>query len=182
MIFCLSRRVQLRKEVPERSVAQIICILELEGYAAPGVLKRSTLERHLYRAGYGREQMQMYRDARGSSSKRFCKPHRMMLVQGDIKYGPKLSIGKNGARVQTYLSSAIDDHSRLLLASRFYDSQEEAIVEDTFRQAILDTESLMPATLITVPSISPDRSGSLFQDWGSGSPCKTAERQKQRED
>lgn len=114
-----------------------IIILELEGYAAPGVLKRSTLERHLYRAGYGREQMQMYRDARGSSSKRFCKPHRMMLVQGDIKYGPKLPIGKNGARVQTYLSSAIDDHSRLLLASRFYDSQEEAIVEDTFRQAIL---------------------------------------------
>ena len=79
----LEQAIQLRKEVPERSVAQIICILELEGYAAPGVLKRSTLERHLYRAGYGREQMQMYRDARGSSSKRFCKPHRMMLVQGD---------------------------------------------------------------------------------------------------
>ena len=55
----LEQAVQLRKEVPERSVAQIICILELEGYAAPGVLKRSTLERHLYRAGYGREQMQM---------------------------------------------------------------------------------------------------------------------------
>ena len=93
----------------------------------------------------------------------------MMLVQGDIKYGPKLPIGKNGARVQTYLSSAIDDHSRLLLASRFYDSQEEAIVEDTFRRRSSDTESLMPATLITVPSISPDRSGSLFQDWGFGS-------------
>ncbi len=138
----LEQAIQLRKEVPERSVAQIICILELEGYAAPGVLKRSTLERHLYRAGYGREQMQMYRDARESSSKRFCKPHRMMLVQGDIKYGPKLPIGKNGARVQTYLSSAIDDHSRLLLASRFYDSQEEAIVEDTFRQAVLRYERL----------------------------------------
>ncbi len=106
----LEQAIQLRKEVPERSVAQIICILELEGYAAPGVLKRSTLERHLYRAGYGREQMQMYRDARESSSKRFCKPHRMMLVQGDIKYGPKLPIGKNGARVQTYLSSAIKDN------------------------------------------------------------------------
>ena len=95
----LEQAIQLRKEVPERSVAQIICILELEGYAAPGVLKRSTLERHLYRAGYGREQMRMYRDARGSSSKRFCKPHRMMLVQGDIKYGPKLPIGKNGQSV-----------------------------------------------------------------------------------
>ena len=39
--------------------------------------------------------------------------------------------------MQTYLSSAIDDHSRVLLASEFYDTQEEAIVEDTFRKAIL---------------------------------------------
>ena len=46
--------------------------------------------------------------------------------------GPKLPIGKNGAKVQTYLSSAIDDHSRYLLHSQFYDNQEEAIIEDTF--------------------------------------------------
>lgn len=72
-----------------------------------------------------------------SSSKRFCKPHRMMLIQGDIKYGPKLPIGKNGTMVQTYLSSAIDDHSRFILAFEFYDNQEERIVEDTFRKAIL---------------------------------------------
>lgn len=133
----LEQAVQLRKEVPERSVNQIIFILEAEGLAEPGVLKRPTLERHLYRAGYGREHMNAYKQARESSSKRFCKPHRMMLIQGDIKYGPKLPIGKNGAKVQTYLSSAIDDHSRMLLFSRFYDNQEEAIIEDTFHQAIL---------------------------------------------
>ena len=132
----VEQAIQLRREVPERSVAQIIYILEAEGLAAPGVLKRSTLERHIYRAGYGQKQMQMYKDARNSSSKRFCKPHRMMLIQGDIKYGPKLPIGKNGAKVQTYLSSAIDDHSRYLLSSRFYDNQEESIIEDTFHQAI----------------------------------------------
>lgn len=80
--------------------------------------------------------MQMYKEARSSSSKRFCKPHCVMLIQGDIKYGPKLPIGKNGAKIQTYLSSAIDDHSRYLLSSRFYDNQEEAIIEDTFHQAI----------------------------------------------
>ena len=134
--FLVEQAIQLRKEVPERSVAQIIRILELEGHVAPGVLKRPTLERHLYKRGFGREHMQMYRDARESSSKRFCKPHRMMLIQGDIKYGPKLPIGKNGAKVQTYLSSAIDDHSRYILSSRFYDNQEETIVEDTFHQAI----------------------------------------------
>ena len=60
----------------------------------------------------------------------------MMLIKADIKYGMKLPIGKKGAYVQTYLSSAIDDHSRYLLFSRFYDNQEETIVEDTFHQAI----------------------------------------------
>lgn len=133
----LAEAIQLKKEVPKRSVEQLILILELEGRVAPGVLKRSTMERHLYKAGFGVKQMQMYKDARKSSSKRFCKPHRMMLIQGDIKYGPKLPIGKNGKMVQTYLSSAIDDHSRYVLSSVFYDNQEEAIIEDTFRKSIL---------------------------------------------
>ncbi len=133
----LQEAIQLRREVPQRSVEQIILILELEGRVAPGVLKRSTLQRHLFHAGFGRKQLQTYEDARKSSSKRFCKPHRMMLIQADIKYGPVLPIGPNGEKIQTYLSSAIDDHSRFLLHSRFYDNQEEGIITDTFRQAIL---------------------------------------------
>lgn len=133
----LEEAIQLRREVPRCSIEQIILILEMEGKAAPGVLKRPTLQRHMYQAGFGAVHMDIYRDARKSSSRRFCKPHRMMLVQGDIKYGPKLPIGRNGAMVQTYLSSAIDDHSRMILASEFYDNQEEAIVEDTFHKAVL---------------------------------------------
>lgn len=133
----VEQAIQLKKEVPGRSVEQIIFILEQENWAAPGTLKRSTLERYLYRAGFGVRQMQMYQDARQSSSKRFCKPHRMMLLQADIKYGCKLPIGKHGAMVQTYLSSAMDDHSRYVVHSQFYDNQEEAIVEDTFRKVVL---------------------------------------------
>lgn len=133
----LEEAIHLKREVPKRSVKQIIYILELEGRVAPGILKRSTMERYLYRAGFGVRQMQMYNDARKSSSKRFCKPHRMMLLQGDIKYGMKLPIGKNGAMAQTYLSSAVDDHSRYAIHSRFYENQEESIVEDTFRKVIL---------------------------------------------
>jgi len=132
----LNEAIQLRREVPSRSINQIILILELEGKAAPGVLKRATLQRHMYDAGFGATHLNTYKDARESSSKRFCKPHRMMLIQGDIKYGPILPIGKKGAKVQTYLSSAIDDHSRFILHSQFYDNQEETIVEDTFHQAI----------------------------------------------
>ena len=133
----LEQAIQLKREVPKRSVKQIIYILELEGRVAPGVLKRSTMERYLYKAGFGVRQMQLYNDSRQSSSKRFCKPHRMMLLQGDIKYGMKLPIGKNGAMVQTYLSSAIDDHSRYVIQSQFYDNQQESVVEDTFRKVIL---------------------------------------------
>ena len=131
----LQEAIQLRREVPSRSVEQIILILEKEERVAPGVLKRSTLQRHLADAGYGASNMRMYEEARNTSSKRFCKAHRMMLVQGDIKYGPILRIGKK--KVKTYLSSAIDDHSRFILASEFYDSQEEQVVEDTFRKVIL---------------------------------------------
>ena len=133
----LEEAIQLRREVPSRSVKMIIDILELEGKVAPGVLKRSTLQRHLANAGFSERHMRMYKDARKSSSKRFCKPHRMMLIQADIKYGLMLPIGKNHAMVQTYLSSAIDDHSRLILESAFYDNQEAAVVAETIKKAIL---------------------------------------------
>ena len=104
----------------------------------------------------------------------------MMLVQGDIKYGPKLPIGKNGARIQTYLSSAFDDHSRLLLASVSMAARRKPLLRIRSVRRSSDTESLMPATLITVPSISPEDQALSFKTGDPGSPCKTAERQKQR--
>ena len=113
----VAEAIQLKKEVPTRSVARIILILEMEGWVSPGVLKRSTLQRYLYRAGLGVKQMKRYTEARNATSRRFCKPHRMMLVQCDIKYGLKLPIGEGGKKIQTYLSALIDDHSRFVLES-----------------------------------------------------------------
>ncbi len=133
----LEEAITLRREVPSRSVDKIIMILEMEGRVKSGVLKRSTLQRHLHNAGYGAEHMEIYKEAEKSSSRRYCKPHRMMLIQGDIKEGIYLPIGKDGTKKKTYLSSAIDDHSRMILFSHFYDNEEAAIVEDTFHKAIL---------------------------------------------
>lgn len=133
----VGQAIQLKKEVPSRSVSTIIMILEMEGWASPGVLKRSTMQRYLYRAGLGVRQMKRYTEARNATSRRFCKPHRMMLAQCDIKYGLKLPIGKGGKKIQTYLSALIDDHSRFILESEWYDNQEALIVEDTFHKAIL---------------------------------------------
>lgn len=129
--------VQLKREVPTRSVAQIILILEMEGLVAPGILKRSTLQRYLYDAGFGKKQMKKYTEARKSSSRRFCKAHRMQLAQADIKYVMKLPIGPNGKMIQCYICSIIDDHSKMILGTGVYDNQEASIVEDVYRRAIL---------------------------------------------
>jgi transposase len=76
----IMQAVQLKKEVPSRSVARIILILEMEGWVLPGAIKRSTLQRYLYKEGFGVKQMKRYKEARNATSRRFCKPHRMMLA------------------------------------------------------------------------------------------------------
>ena len=132
----VAQAIQLKREVPRRSVRQIIKILEIEGWAPPGILKASTLQRYLYKAVLGKKQMRKFTESRETSSRRFCRPHRMELLQGDIKYGPQIR-DKDGKLIKTYLSSLIDDHSRYILQSEFYDNQRAEIVEDTFHKAIL---------------------------------------------
>ena len=100
----LAKAIQLKREAPSRSVAQIILILEMGERVQPGVLRRSTLQQHLYNACFGKKQMKKYADARSSSTKRFCKAHRMQPAQADIKYCIKLPIDLNGKIVQTYLA------------------------------------------------------------------------------
>ncbi len=128
--------IQLKREVPKRSVRQIITILEVEGWAPVGVVRPSTLQRYLYNAGLGVKQMKRYSEARETSSRRFCRAHRLELLQGDIKYGPTIRT-KEGKLVKTYLSSLIDDHSRLIVQAEFYDNQRADVVEDTFHKAVL---------------------------------------------
>ena len=132
----VAEAIQLRKEVPKRSVRQIIVILESEDYAAPGVIKASTLQRYLQNAGMSKKALKRYTEDKQTSSKKFCKAHRLELYQGDIKYGPVIR-DKNGNKIQTYLSSTIDDHSRLITQSEWYDNQREEIVEDTVHKAVL---------------------------------------------
>lgn len=126
----------LRREVPSRSVNDIIKILELEGTIKIGSVHRSTLQRHLQSAGFGQRQVKMYTQ-KGTSTKRFEKAHRMALWQTDLKYGPYLPIGPNGAMKQVYLSAYIDDATRYVVSAKFYDHQKTGIVEDSLRLAIM---------------------------------------------
>ncbi|MFZ3131214.1 MAG: helix-turn-helix domain-containing protein, partial [Desulfosporosinus sp.] len=83
----LEQAILLRREVPSRSVAQIIQILEWEGKAQCGEIKRSTLQERLASRGYSTRQMRIYADS-GVATRRFQRRHRLQLVQSDIKFGP----------------------------------------------------------------------------------------------
>lgn len=131
----LNQAILLRREVPSRSVAQIIQILEWEGKAKPGELKRSTLQEKLLERGYSSRQMRMYSNS-GVAARRFQKRYRNQLWQSDIKFGPYLPIGPDGSMKQVYLVSFIDDATRHILHGAFYPTLDQIIVEDCFRLSI----------------------------------------------
>ena len=60
-----------------------------------------------------------------------------MLAQADIKYGVGILFPADGKKKTAYLSSIIDDHSRYILASEWYEKEDEYAVTDVFRKAIL---------------------------------------------
>ncbi len=131
----LEQAILLRKEAPTRSVAQIIQILEWEGLAQPGQLKRSTLQDKLTERGYNSRQMKLYTQS-GIAARRFQKRSRNQLWQSDIKFGPYLPIGLNGSKKQVYLVAIIDDATRYILHGEFYPTLDSTIVENALRMAI----------------------------------------------
>lgn len=131
----LEQAILLRREVPSRSVAQIIQILEWEGKAKPGEIKRSTLQEKLSERGYSSRQMRMYTD-KGVAARRFQHRYRNQLIHSDIKYGPYLPIGPGGAKKQVFLVTFLDDATRFVLHGAFYPTLDHTIVEDCFRNAI----------------------------------------------
>jgi putative transposase len=132
----VDQAVMLRREVPTRSVRQIITILEMEGLVAPGEVKRSTLQDHLVKRGYGSKQLSMYHSAGAGASRRFQRLHRNDLWQMDLKYLIVLpETAKRKAR-QLYASVIIDDATRLVTACRVYEKQDTWNVLDSFRHAI----------------------------------------------
>lgn len=130
----IQEAIMLRREVPGRSISQVIEILELEGKAPAGLLKRTTLQERLTERGYSARQMKMYSQP-GVAARRFQRLERNDMWHSDIKYGPFLTI--NGAKKQIYLVSFLDDATRYVVHGEFYESLDQTIVEDCFRKAVM---------------------------------------------
>jgi len=131
----LERAIEIKQELPERSVRRIIKILEGEGIVEEGSISRSTLSRHLLKMGFGAKDFRNVR-IEGTATRRFVKNGRNTLWQADIKYGPYIPT-INGGKKRTYMIAFIDDATRLVCHAEFYDNQRLPILEDSFRKAIL---------------------------------------------
>ena len=132
----VDQAVMLRREVPTRSIRQIITILEMEGLVAPGEVKRSTLQDHLVKRGYGSKQLSMYHSIGAGAARRFQRLHRNDLWQMDLKYLIVLPETAKRKAQQLYASVIIDDATRLVTACRVYEKQDTWNVLDSFRYAI----------------------------------------------
>ena len=74
----LEQAILLRREVPSRSIASIIQILEWDGVVEKGTLRRSTLQERLAKRGYSARQMKLYHETSGAV-RRFQKRSRNAL-------------------------------------------------------------------------------------------------------
>mgnify|MGYP000427517374 CR=1 FL=1 len=133
----LEEAAKLKEELPYRSVRRLVEILEREGKIKPGEVAISTLSRQLKNIGMSTSDFRMKKD-KGMGSRRFQKPHKGMLYQTDIKYGPSLPDPEDPKKKRrTYLLVFMDDATRVAVHGEFYFHQRLPILEDCFRKALL---------------------------------------------
>lgn len=113
----LQKAVELRKERPERSVEQIIFLLEEYGIAPKGSVAFSTLSRQLRQVGTTRQVLQEKR----TGYRRFEAEDIHVLWQADFQHTLYLPDPKNPKKTKrALLFGILDDYSRYIVQAQFY--------------------------------------------------------------
>lgn len=132
----LQKAVALRLERPQRSVEQLIFLLEESGVAKPGQIAESTLGRHLRAHGASRKQLMDTTPA--SSFRRFEADDILELLQADFKHFIYLPDPRNPKRTRkTILLAILDDYSRYVVHAQIYWDEKLPRLEDSLKKAIL---------------------------------------------
>jgi transposase InsO family protein len=124
--------IQMKLENPKRSPTNIIMTLESTGQVEVGTIKRSTLNDALKKRCVTRASLKLANEPKVATGNRFQKQSRNELWQSDFKHGPYICNKK------TYLITYIDDCTRYVLFSKFYNSESFLSVNQSLRKAIED--------------------------------------------
>jgi len=135
----LQKAIELRRERPERSVEQIIYLLEHSGLAAETTLAPSTLSRHLRKAGVGRQELlQTVESPTSRGHRRFEVEDVHLMWQADFQHTLYLPDPQNPKkRKKALLFAIIDDYSRAIVHGEFYWDEKLPRLEDSLKKAIL---------------------------------------------
>ena len=133
----LEAAIALRKERPERSVEQLIFILEEGSYAPKGSLAASTLARYLKKAGVSRRDV-LADPTPQKRLRRFEAEDVHVLWQSDFQHTLYIPDPKQPKKKKKALLFAIlDDFSRQVVAAEFYYDEKLPRLEDSLKKAIL---------------------------------------------
>lgn len=130
----LKKAVELKEELPTRSIREIIDVLELSGDAPQGLLKNSTLSRIMLNNSTASTTP---KNKSNKIYRRFQKENANDTWQSDIKYSIYLKDPKDPKEyLRTYLVCFLDDRSRKVCGKIYFEENAEN-VEDCFRKAIV---------------------------------------------
>jgi transposase InsO family protein len=121
-----------RKTNPRLPITILYEQMVSDGLIDPLNISRPTVYRYIEDLSLSGE---FKNNAENPESLRFSHEHAGDLWQGDVMYGPYITIGKK--KIQTYLHMFIDDASRYPVYSQFYLSQNFETLRHCFKEAVL---------------------------------------------
>ena len=129
----IDRAIVLRREQPARTVEQLITMLEMEGMAPKGVLKRSTLSVHLRKAGLARAKA----IRKSQVWQRYTATRVHEVWQSDVCDSLRIPDPQmNGQMRVARLFAVLDDKSRYICQATYFFRENLPTLEETLKRAI----------------------------------------------
>ncbi len=124
---------KLRQENPHRATRTIIDLLVRIGAVARGQVARSTLDRHLDRAGYSRK----WQGTLAQATFRQIATHAPFeLVVTDFHHGPYVRVGPEDQAKRALFGGFIDHYSRYVPEGRYYLTEDFVALRFGFRRLL----------------------------------------------
>ncbi len=122
---------RLKQENPYYTVPVIIKKLRHSKVIGPNdVVNKATIYRFI------RIECQPLNPDEGVDRRRFEAEHSNDIWQCDVLHGPMVRVDGSHSLKKAYLMAIIDDHSRLIVFARFYQSEDFSTLKNALREAV----------------------------------------------